>query len=52
MDIIEAEGLKKSYGGTHAVKGISFCVEKGSLFSFLCVNGAGKIGRASCRERG
>ena len=42
MDIIQAEGLKKSYGGTHAVKGISFCVEKGSLFSFLGVNGAGK----------
>ena len=42
MDVIQAERLKKSYGGTHAVKGISFCVEKGSLFSFLGVNGAGK----------
>ena len=42
MDIIEAEGLKKSYGETQAVKGISFRVERGSLFSFLGVNGAGK----------
>ncbi len=42
MNIIEVENLEKSYGKVHAVKGISFCVEKGSLFSFLGVNGAGK----------
>ena len=42
MNIIEVENLEKSYGKVHAVKGISFCVGKGSLFSFLGVNGAGK----------
>ena len=41
-NIIEVEGLKKSYGGVQAVKGITFCVERGSMFSFLGVNGAGK----------
>lgn len=42
MNIIEVENLKKSYGEVHAVNGISFDVEKGSLFAFLGVNGAGK----------
>ncbi len=42
MNIIEAEGLFKSYGETHAVRGLSFSVERGSVFSFLGVNGAGK----------
>lgn len=40
--IIEVENLKKSYGKVEAVKGISFQVEEGSLFSFLGPNGAGK----------
>lgn len=40
--IIETQGLKKSYGEVPAVCGIDFSVEKGSLFSFLGVNGAGK----------
>ncbi len=40
--IIEAEGLKKSYGEIEAVKGIDFYVDKGTLFSFLGPNGAGK----------
>lgn len=40
--IIEIENLSKSFGEVKAVKNISFSVEKGSLFSFLGVNGAGK----------
>jgi len=40
--IIEVEGLQKSYGAVHAVRGIDFYVEAGSLFAFLGVNGAGK----------
>ena len=42
MNIIQAEGLFKSYGETHAVRGLTFSVERGSVFSFLGVNGAGK----------
>ena len=34
--------LNKSYGEKKAVNNISFSVEKGSLFAFLGVNGAGK----------
>ncbi|HPB17272.1 MAG TPA: ATP-binding cassette domain-containing protein [Clostridia bacterium] len=40
--IIEVKELSKSYGSIHAVKGISFYVEKGKLFAFLGPNGAGK----------
>lgn len=42
QNILEVENLTKSYGEVQAVRGISFAVEKGSLFSFLGVNGAGK----------
>ena len=42
MKAIEVHDLKKSYGKLQAVKGISFYVEEGALFSFLGPNGAGK----------
>lgn len=42
MKVIEVNHLKKSYGKLQAVKGISFAVEQGTLFSFLGPNGAGK----------
>ena len=42
MNIIEVKALQKHYGPIHAVKGIDFYVEKGSLFAFLGPNGAGK----------
>jgi len=40
--IIEVENFAKSYGEVKAVKGVSFYVEEGILFSFLGPNGAGK----------
>ena len=40
--IIEVKNLRKSFGDIQAVKGISFYVEQGKLFSFLGPNGAGK----------
>ena len=40
--IIEVSNLRKSYGSLEAVRGISFYVEQGKLFSFLGPNGAGK----------
>jgi multidrug/hemolysin transport system ATP-binding protein len=40
--IIEVENFVKSYGDVKAVRGISFYVEEGKLFSFLGPNGAGK----------
>ena len=41
-NIIEIEGLNKSFGDVKAVKDLSFCVRRGELFAFLGVNGAGK----------
>lgn len=41
-NIIEVQGLKKSYRDIQAVKGIDFYMEEGSLFAFLGPNGAGK----------
>lgn len=41
-NVIEIKELSKSFGDIHAVRGVSFSVEKGSLFAFLGVNGAGK----------
>ena len=40
--IIKVEGLKKYFKEVKAVDDISFGVEKGELFGFLGVNGAGK----------
>lgn len=42
VTIIEVQGLKKSYNGTAAVKGVFFTVDRGEIFGFLGPNGAGK----------
>ena len=39
---IEVDELRKSYGETEAVRGISFTVERGEVFGLLGPNGAGK----------
>ena len=40
--VIEIEGLNKAFGEVKAVNDLSFHVDKGELFAFLGVNGAGK----------
>jgi ABC-2 type transport system ATP-binding protein len=39
---IEVAELRRSYGGVHAVRGVSFTVARGEVFCLLGPNGAGK----------
>ncbi len=42
MSLLELRGVDKIFGGLHAVRGVSFAVEKGSIFGLIGPNGAGK----------
>ncbi len=42
MSALSVEDLKVSYGDIHAVKGISFDVQEGEIFTLIGANGAGK----------
>jgi branched-chain amino acid transport system ATP-binding protein len=42
MSLLEVHGLKVSYGGINAVKGIDLEVERGEMVALIGANGAGK----------
>ncbi len=42
MSLLEVEGLKISYGGINAVKGIDLRVQEGEMVALIGANGAGK----------
>jgi branched-chain amino acid transport system ATP-binding protein len=42
MSLLEVTGLSKRFGGLHAVKDVSFRVEKGTVKALIGPNGAGK----------
>ncbi len=48
--VISVEGLRKSYGGVEAVRGVSLEVHRGEVFAFLGPNGAGKTTTISVLE--
>jgi ABC-2 type transport system ATP-binding protein len=48
--VIEVENVKKSYGPTRAIDGLSFTVEQGEVFGMVGPNGAGKTTTIECIE--
>jgi lipooligosaccharide transport system ATP-binding protein len=42
MNVLEAKGLRKSFGAMEVVRGVDLAVEKGERFGLLGPNGAGK----------
>jgi len=40
--VIETQGLQRSFGDVHAVRGVDLAVEAGEIYGFLGPNGAGK----------
>jgi ABC-2 type transport system ATP-binding protein len=42
MNVVEARGLRKSFGKTIALDGVDMCVEEGRILGLIGPNGAGK----------
>jgi ABC-type uncharacterized transport system ATPase subunit len=47
--VLRVAGLRKSYGGSEAVRGLDFSFRRGECFGLLGPNGAGKTATLRCR---
>ncbi|MDH4115695.1 MAG: ATP-binding cassette domain-containing protein, partial [Burkholderiaceae bacterium] len=47
-DVLVVDGLRKDYGGTTVVDGLSFSIARGSCYALLGPNGAGKTTTLRC----
>jgi ABC-2 type transport system ATP-binding protein len=48
--VIDVQDLRKRYGDTRAIDGVSFAVHRGEVFGMLGPNGAGKTTTIECLE--
>src|SRR5436190_18373014 len=48
--VVQVEGIRKTYGKTVAVDGVSFEVSDGEIFGLIGPNGAGKTTTMECVE--
>src|SRR5206468_9151580 len=46
--ILDVDGLRKAYAGVHALDGVSFAVEAGSITGLIGPNGSGKSTAIDC----
>jgi branched-chain amino acid transport system ATP-binding protein len=46
--VLEVEGIRKSFGGIHAVDGVSFSVAQGEILGIIGPNGCGKSTLFNC----
>ena len=50
MNVVVAEELRKRYGETVAVDGVSLAVERGEVFGIIGPNGSGKTTTVECLQ--
>jgi len=46
--LLSVKGLSKSYGGVHAVRGVSFELNSGEILALIGPNGAARARASTC----
>ena len=52
MSVLEVKNIKKNFGKTEVLKGISFSLEKGEVLSIIGSSGSGKTTLLRCLTSG